>query len=251
MKRARCFHPAGPLWRGAYRENPLPSMRPKPHEDLAMLLLLAPLTPRKTYFLISWGCLCGSQRSRVWMANFHSAEQMSPCMTGSAPGSRRRKTLATQSPTHPKPAAQGTELPRVGSGVEGWSRGPGAAILGRGALCSDSRQQAHKPERSGGWEGWGLSPGPSPTAGAEASLHVVSGQPGPFSPEKIGEVLAAGRKPRKSKFNQAGIRFNQSEGEHPVSIRASSKQQLARTWSPRLPTEVSPDRPGPAPHGKE
>ena len=103
----------------------------------------------------------------------------------------------------------------------------------------------------GGWEGWGLSPGPSPTAGAEASLHVVSGQPGPFSPEKVGEVLAAGRKPRKSKFNQAGIGFNQSEGEHPVSIRASSKRQLARTWSPHLPTEVSPDCPGPAPHGKE
>lgn len=38
-------------------------------------------------------------------------------------------------PPHPKPAAQGTELPRVGEGGR-MAKGPGAATLGSRRLCS-------------------------------------------------------------------------------------------------------------------
>ena len=106
-------------------------MCPKTLEDLAMLLLLAHLTPRKTYFLISWGCLYGSQRSRVWMASFHSEEQMSPYMTGSAHGSRRRKTVATQSPT-PQACCTRNRAPKGGRWGGRMVKGAWSCSLGRG-----------------------------------------------------------------------------------------------------------------------
>lgn len=164
-------------------------MCPKPHEDPA-ILLLTPLTPRKPHFLISWGCLCGSQGSRMWMASFHSAEQMSPCMTGSAPGSRRRTTLATQSPA-PQARCTRNRAPKGGGWGGRMIKGAWNCSLG-GALCE-------------------VSPGSEPTAQEEwwvrragASLQAPphrqklrppstwsAGSPAPFSPGKVGEVLGS------------------------------------------------------------
>lgn len=220
-------------------------MCPKPHEDLAILLLLTPLTPSKPHFLVSWGCLCGSQGSRMWMASFQSAEQMSPCMTGSAPGSRRR-TLATQSPapqahctrnTAPKGGGRGG---RMIKGAWSWSLG--------GALCEVTPgSEPTSPRGVVGAEGWGLSPVPSPSAGAEASLHVVSGQPSSFSPLEgrggAGQLAGSPGRASSIRLELDSIRVKENIPSQSEHHQSGSWQELGAHISQRKCPQTVPALP--------